>query len=329
MSHDLNRHFSKHNQLHRYILKKEMETQRSISEKSLSRPSLELLDVNDDCILHIFKYLELRDAVYLAETCQRLRVLANNVYKKNSKVTIAKFENNYGESIDEWLEWGILYNRPDYFYMNDIPSLNLVFRHIGQYVLSLEILFSGEESALTALKSIMDHITSLKTLIVLGMKDRSVVPRFACLANVEMLSLDCCDLLSWFDAFKFVRKLKILNIRSTSNMGCMDWKDLFQNNSDIESLCVYDDYDGNSVDIRLLQLLPKLSNLFLSYSDSIYPNISTSEFNSLLPIQQLTKVKLSSNHTSLHGRNLYLSYLHLRGKVFWKLTGLKKYISAN
>lgn len=63
----------------------------------MEQPTLLLL--NDDCLLHIFKFLEIKDGMNLANTCHRLRNLAVKAYtKKYQKITV-EIECKYQRSI--------------------------------------------------------------------------------------------------------------------------------------------------------------------------------------------------------------------------------------
>lgn len=61
----------------------DMEFMHNVNKDEPTPSNIHLLDMNDDCLLNIFKYLSPHNLLSVALTCTRLQVLARTSYKSN------------------------------------------------------------------------------------------------------------------------------------------------------------------------------------------------------------------------------------------------------
>lgn len=196
---------------------------RQISEEKSS-----LLMLNNDCMLNIFKFLELFDYVNLAKTCDRLLNIAISDNKFDHVEVLVTDENKsvVEHYFEDALENNILLSNNEFV---DIVSV------IGRQLLSIKIYFAND----FILQTLSDNCTNLKSVEVHH-------------------SLDGND---FYSALKLHR---LRNLKEFKISKCVyqvsELEACFINNPDIESLKL----DGISENfMELLQLLPKLNKLKL------------------------------------------------------------------
>jgi len=162
------------------------------------QPSLLMLD--DHCLLQIFEFLSFEDSMNLAESCNRLRQVAESIFKKYSKVAVDSIMMGKG-----------------------IKHIERVFSYVGRHVLSLKIHYTETGCADDIiLSTIINSCDELKNTIIEGFVCRNDTSSdsdslvYRC-DNVEMLTLfNCMVNVSFLENF---RKLKYLNVRKSRLHG--------------------------------------------------------------------------------------------------------------
>lgn len=191
--------------------------------------------LNIDCLLEVFKYLELEDSLNFAETCTQLRMIADQAFKtKFSKFTI------------------------DTAMMNGRMALiNRVLWYIGPHILSLTIDWAWQTSKNDILIKIQHSCTHLNRLILVHC-EISDFKSFDFLICVRMLTLNKCTLDRKKDILHHFLYLKCLHFYHCNGIKPSALRQCFQNNPDIENLA----FIGYGFDVlKIIEPLTQLEQL--------------------------------------------------------------------
>lgn len=229
-----------------------------ISENESTAASFPL---NYDCLVQLFKRMDLEECMNMAEAYEELQCAADFVYKtKFNKLSI-----NFDVCI----------------------NIDRILYHVGPYVQSLELqLLGGCSYAADKMKVIQENLLKiqatckeLKSLKIIGFEGCRY-PFCGAADTFEELTLSYCHLEKDDD---FFNNLNCLNLKSLKIMNCTDVSDIaieqcFLNNQGIKSFVC----DSPSLMYRhLLRRLPNLERVELRY-DSRLMNLSfVTRLNSL------------------------------------------------
>lgn len=191
--------------------------------------------LNIDCLLEIFKYLELEDSLNFAETCSQLRMISDQAFKtKFSKFTIDRKLMNGGMAL-----------------------MNRVLRYIGPHILSLTVDWAWQRNKNDILKKIQQSCVQLNCLILVHC-EVSDFQSFDFMICVRMLTLNKCTLDRKKDILKHFLYLKCLHIYHCSGIRTSALRQCFQNNPEIENVA----FIGYGFDvIKIIEPLTQLEHL--------------------------------------------------------------------
>ncbi|XP_053685269.1 uncharacterized protein LOC128734897 [Sabethes cyaneus] len=279
------------------------------------RTSMNILQMNDDCLMLIFGQLDLMDLISLEKTCDRFGSIVNDIYKRYKKfdfddelqnkayLTMLDAKTVLTEVGSFMRSLSISQNRflqPGLRVLKLIPRfcLNLTELEIRDFTLnpitiqSLESVFKNLEALSLVCCGISDNIeTSLSRAKNLHRLDLSLNSEIIgnCLkgiGNLKYLNLDSCQNIQGkpFAAFAAKNKtLEYLNINCCSRLTVDAIKSIVNNMTELSHLVCNNCYDNvDPASMALLAKLPKLTKIQF-------------KFNSYSPIDQILKDLVESD----------------------------------
>jgi hypothetical protein len=190
-----------------------------------------LLQLNYDCLIQIFQWLDLKSCINAEEAYDELQCVADWTYKR--KFTKLTFD--FAEPID------------------------LIFHHVGPFIVSLTLILDKIIYTEKQLRKIQDACTQLKRLTLKGFH-RCAVKTIPFCSKLEMLSLSGCFLENDADFFDTFKNLKCLSISECRDVSIIAMRKCIENNPGITSFTCDEEYLNYS---SLLSLLPNLERLCL------------------------------------------------------------------
>lgn len=192
--------------------------------------------LNEYCLLEIFEYLDLNDAISFGDCCKFLRMVAHRVFKRYSNFRLHFIHLRKGEH-----------------YVNNVIS------HIGPQILSLEI--SGRSLSLglsRILKIIDDNCRNLKCLKLTEECHRRIgnnvesTYNFESVETLKLIHYESSYATGFLSSFRRLKHLYVSRCRISSKEAVA----IMQNNPNIESLC------GENL-VKNLQIFRNVSRLHL------------------------------------------------------------------
>lgn len=266
------------------------------NQTTTKNPSMLTLD--DNCLMHILKFLELRDLVNLAATCVRLRdvcpLASSNkkfeeicidverfpLNRSNSRGNCNRVSCSNNKSSKRNLSFHPNRNHSDYGLQQVKANLLNVWSIIGSHVLKIEV-DSGHSIILQSIRENCKNLTSIELRNFDGQ-----IP------------------------IKDFRNLKELKMDFSNNNDSMSIKELrscYASNTDLE--CIEYERLTNVNFIGLLEMWPKLKSLHLGYLYSSFHR--TTQFHHLLRLKGLTKFSFRSSENCDELLNQLSKHLNL------------------
>lgn len=242
---------------------------------------LSFLELNDFCLLKIWNLLDLDDSINLAETCSRLRSLANLRYERFTELSIE------GQGPG---------------------AVNRILFHIGRHIRMLK--FDSQQRSQFFVKAheqilwtaVNEHCSGLQHLVISDWAPplTEYFTAFDCLKTVEILTLRECNMTSDHCFLAKFRQLKYLNLLNTTLNVTLDLTVLLMNNPDLLSF-YYDHQDSGVLCLTdYVTLLPKLEALRMNTR-----NIC--EYESFCYFDNLTKLHLYCNQENINDLLVHLT----------------------
>lgn len=295
---------------------------RSIPNSPIDEREPEMFKLNEDCFLHLFKFLDLDSLVNLSEVCKMFHKLIHS----HCFPRIKRFEvNNDGDSIPMPLakmRRTLLCIGPhitDLKYKNNVYAgdsyrktkfLETLVQNVGTKIRRAQFLSNSicEDNRISVIAPILKHLESLEIYDI--NYDLSYDVDFEALCpNLVELKLkmnmrfdNCCK--PW-------ARLQHLTMLNNEYLNTMTFVSFVEQNPQLRTL----EFDIFDADIRLQNVansLPMLQKLTL---DSVDSNLAGWNFVHLSKLQHLTEINL-----------LTLDYQHLRGIIdcLATFTGLQR-----
>lgn len=162
-----------------------------------------LMDINDDCLIHILSYVDISDLCSLTETCVRLRHLANYIFSKRDKQSMRRA-----------------------FIWDTLQEKRQVLVQFGHMITDLDICFTNNHSMCLEIDLVLQYSSnSLERLGLFCLKiSQTMALRLQKLfANLKKIDMEYCKFLSSaksINLFAGCAQLQSLKIQTVSDICC-------------------------------------------------------------------------------------------------------------
>lgn len=271
--------------------------------------NLSLLILNDDCLLHVFGYLDLMDVLNTSEVCERLEKVATDHYKR------VKF-----------FKWKGLGDTPNHL-------AKKIFPKIGRYLVELVIygLYSDQNNYSDFIAAVRNNCTNLKCVKFLScLVDRLWIDCLASYHSLERVTFQSS--ICSYNSFPVMRELKEFNLQNCYHLNENMLKSVL-NNAHIENLTLEYQRSPISPNFDLAPII-KMSSLksicLYIYQDTVH------QLDSLLQLNGLLKLKITAKNEKLNVdeffakmaekgtlKELEISNLRIGKKTFVALSAMK------
>lgn len=255
---------------------------------------MSLLDLNDFVLLRVFSNLNLRDSINFAETCVRLRKVAELAYTKYKHFDLFKYEhflyvldynNAYYDDDEEETEDE---NEEEIVELEPI-SADKVVSHIGKEIITLSIDFCLSSAVQEAVRDNCINVTSLKIYEFYESDKSSKWNTWLEKLSLVSLTIQNCD--NFNEICGGISTLTELKFTTEGNGGfngglnSTDLYNLLEKNPNLERLKIQL-YDAD-FEYDIFTKLPKLRCLDIMIDSGNLANLTE-----VLKINQLTEFKL-------------------------------------
>lgn len=248
-----------------------------------------ILDLNQHCLLQVFSYLDVQDAINFGETCKSLHVVLKLALIKYKNFSLIKYRDEcYHRSLPSAnLPPPIPLGKVLFYVAPHIESLDARMELTNDFTLtnfgSTETWESAEIHTL-----LQFDMPKLKSLIVQNSKHLAYILDRASITKLTIYNIHPDDLNIYASGLRKLTQLHLFRINAP--VPVEEITTVLDNNPNIDDLClVYEHrimYPQREFPANFLQNLPHLKNLELSID-------SSGEFwRSILQVQHLSKLSL-------------------------------------
>lgn len=274
----------------------------SDSSETMESRTVQMLDLNDDCLIDVFSYLNFNDLVSVNQTCIRFQPLSEHVFrKKHTAINLTDTPIDDYSNVDE-----------SSFTLLQIRNLFVSF---GPQIQKLKVASNSfkQENRYRVLDLLIRSCTSLRVLCLTGfyIKESLYKINTTFFSHLEDLSLTLCEVCDSIKrVFSQCHELRKLTIQSDSNLtgSCiaisfprLESMKLVMN-SDIETRHL-NTFIKLNLQLTSLKIIHCRNCIF----DDIFPKIAT-----FLPNLEVLNIEIEFFHDFNHNIMHLLQLNHLR-----------------
>lgn len=259
-------------------------------DRTENQIGMSILDLNEHCLLQVFRFLDVYDAIQLGETCKLLHKVLKLAMTKYKKFVVTRYEGyNFMRMLERFqqtlpLEKVLSYVAPHIESLDARTSIYQAdnFAMIGHSPLECT---SRAELLQTLLQF---HMPKIKSLIVQNSADLINIISRRTLQKLTVYDVNANDLNKYAHGMTNLTKLHLHNI--SQYVAIDELSPLVKNNPNIENLCfifeITADFQSIEFPEDFFQKLPHLKQLELSIGTNV------ENLKNILQIKQLTKLAL-------------------------------------